>query len=47
MKYIEDERETLTLNAINLIENYLKDNHPFIYRTSTTKEIKSWVEKQK
>ena len=34
-------------NRIELIENYLKENHPYIYRTSTTKEIREWVEKQK
>ena len=43
----EIHQESLIQSAIELIENYLKENHPYIYRTSTTKEIREWVEKQK
>jgi len=43
---IDWQREILVQEGIQLIENYLKENHPYIYRTSTTKEIKEWVEKQ-
>ena len=41
-----ENREILVQSAIELIENYLKENHPYIYRTSTTKEIQEWVERQ-
>jgi hypothetical protein len=45
LKYSTTTENDLFLQAqVNLIEDYLKENHPYIYRTSTSKEIMKWVE---
>ena len=45
LKYsTQNENELFIQAQVNLIEDYLKENHPYIYRTSTTKEIMEWVE---
>lgn len=40
----QTENELFIQAQVNLIEDYLKENHPYIYGTSTSKEIMKWVE---
>ncbi len=35
---------TKTLITVDLIEYYLLDNYPHLYKLTTRKEIKEWVE---